>query len=136
MTYTVENMGRVEISPALPSAMIDYLTCFHTSRRMDREKGPYYTGGWNDFSQETADDVRNYNKIAEGQPALWCNWAPTSDGTALVWVNVDDTHTAAEKLLQAEAWLLYIVEHFLQGHTCTRVAAASIPGKISGAVYG
>ncbi len=105
-------MKRINISPALNAQEIDFLTKFSETRRMLRKKGPHFVGtGWR-FCQETEDDVINYNKPGEGQPSLWCNWKPTADGTALVW-------KYEEGIGKAAAWKRYLVEHFLQGHTCS-----------------
>jgi len=41
-----------------------------------------------------------------GQPGLWCQWVPNSEGTVLAW-------DGGEKFYEYEDWLRYLVEHFL-----------------------
>lgn len=105
MGYQTEFEGRIEIEPPLNPHEIAYLKRFNESRRMDREQGPYYCGT-GPYGQDVEADVRNQNRPDSSQPGLWCNWAPTEDGTALEW-------DGAEKFYDSEEWMRYIVETFL-----------------------
>ncbi len=40
------------------------------------------------------------------QPGLWCHWVPNEDGTQLQW-------DEGEKFYEYEAWLDYLIDHFL-----------------------
>ena len=127
MGYTTDFYGQVEIAPALSQEEIDFLTKFSETRRMDREKGPYYIEGsdgqWG-HGQGRDDDIKDYNHPPEGQPSLWCQWIPAEDGTALGW-------DGGEKFYEADKWMAYLIEHFigekpkaaevlpfLKGHVC------------------
>jgi hypothetical protein len=52
-------------------------------------------------------DVELYNKIADGQPSLWCQWVPCPHGCCLGW----DGH---EKFYAGTAWMVYLIDHFLR----------------------
>lgn len=105
MGYTTEFDGQVEVTPPLNQQEIDFLTNFSQSRRMDREKGPYYIGTGS-FGQDREKDIRNYNAPPEGQPGLWCQWVPSADGAYIEW-------NGGEKFYEPSAWMSYIIEHFL-----------------------
>lgn len=138
MGYTTDFEGRIEIEPALNDLEIRYLIRFSETRRMDREKGPYFIGGAGYAGQDCGpDEIYNYNKPHSSQPGLWCQWLPTEDGTALVW-------NGAEKFYEAAAWMQYLMDHFvgcvpaakeelreltdvgdfLQGHVCNGAISA------------
>jgi hypothetical protein len=118
----------VRVEPPLSAAEVAYLTRFSQTRRMDRARGPYFVGGSGFRGQGTDHDVRDFNRPPAGQPGLWCQWVPTEDGAAIEW-------DGGEKFYAAEAWMAYLLEHFvghdpvarradpqrfafLQGHTC------------------
>ena len=102
MGYTTTFTGRIEISPPLDSAEIDFLLEFADHRRMHRRSGPYgMTDGYNN------PDVIDYNEEHPGQPSLWCQWIPTEDGTAIEW-------DEGEKFCGAEEWMRYLIDHFLK----------------------
>ena len=105
MGYTTDFDGQVNVVPPLNQQEIHFLTKFSESRRMDREKGPYYLGT-GDFGQDRENDIRNYNRPPEGQPGLWCNWQPTSDGSAIEW-------SGAEKFYSSMEWMQYLIDHFI-----------------------
>jgi hypothetical protein len=58
--------------------------------------------------------VKNYNYHGENVPALYCQWIPTPDGTALVWDGI-------EKFNKYVEWLEFLIAHFLApwGYTLT-----------------
>jgi len=107
MGYTTDFEGDVTVEPPLNAAEIQYLDRFAETRRMDRDHGPYYVEGSGDFGQGGDPDIRNFNTPPDDQPGLWCQWVPTPDGTAIVW-------DGGEKFYHAEAWMKYIIQHFLQ----------------------
>lgn len=117
MGYITEFDGSVVVEPPLNQTEIAYLSLFAGTRRMDREKGPYFVHGTGDFGQGGDPDIRNFNQPAEGQPSLWCQWVPTDDGTAIEW-------DGGEKFYGAEEWMRYLIDHFLRPGAC----ATSHPG--------
>lgn len=138
MGYTTDFEGRIEIEPALNEIEITYLNRFSETRRMDREKGPYFVGGHGYAGQGNGPDkIYNYNNPHPSQPGLWCQWVPTDDGTALVW-------NGHEKFYEAAEWMQYLMDHFvgymptaitelreltdvgdfLQGHVCNGTISA------------
>lgn len=138
MGYTTDFEGRIEIEPALNEIEITYLNRFSETRRMDREKGPYFVGGNGYAGQgDGPDEVYDHNHPHSSQPGLWCQWVPTDDGTALVW-------NGHEKFYESAEWMQYLIDHFigytpaaitelreltdigdfLQGHACNGVISA------------
>lgn len=103
MGYTTNFTGSIAISPPLNAEETKYLTSFVDSRRYDRVEGPYAIEGVADRDSSAS----GYNKAAEGQPGLWCQWIPNEDGTELEW-------DGGEKFYESEAWMRYLIEHFLQ----------------------
>jgi hypothetical protein len=107
MGYSTDFEGRVEVSPPLNAEEIEFLTKFNETRRMDRANGPYFVAGSGFMGQGQDPDIRDFNRPAEGQPGLWCQWRPTEDGTAIEW-------DGGEKFYDADTWMTYLVEHFLK----------------------
>ena len=107
MGYTTEFAGRVDITPPLNPFEIAYLNKFSQTRRMHRTAGPYFVDGNGSHGQDHDADVIDYNWADPAQPGLWCQWVPTQDGTALVW-------DEGEKFYRADAWMEYIIDHFLK----------------------
>lgn len=107
MGYTTEFTGRTGIVPPLEAAEIAYLQRFSETRRMKRAFGPYFVDGSGDWGQGDDGDIDDLNCPPDGQPGLWCNWAPTPDGAALTWNGVEKFYCAAE-------WMTYLVDHFLK----------------------
>lgn len=105
MGYTTTFTGSIAVTPPLNRHEIAYLRRFGDSRRMDRERGPYYCGGREDDGDEY--DVRDHNHPAPDQPGLWCKWEPAEDGTAIAWNGV-------EKFYDSEKWMAYLILAFLQ----------------------
>lgn len=100
MGYTTSFEGQVAVEPPLNPTEIAYLRDFAESRRHRRPEGPYST-------RDCAWDADGYNRPPEGQPSLWCNWEPTSDGAGIQW-------NGAEKFYNAAEWMTYLVDHFLK----------------------
>jgi len=116
MGYTTYFTGAISIDPPLNEKEIKYLTKFADTRRMDREKGPYYVGAGGVAGQAREDDIRDYNRPSEGQPGLWCQWVPAD-------IQVDELDTpilarsiewdGGEKFYYALEWMQYLVDHFI-----------------------
>jgi hypothetical protein len=115
MGYSTEFSGHFTITPPLNAAEVDYLRKFSDSRRFRRDASPDgapYAVEPSDFTLtgSEAAELRasggNYNGTPDGQPGLWCDWWPTTDGTAYVWNGSEKTYASA-------AWLRYLIEHFL-----------------------
>jgi hypothetical protein len=68
--------------------------------------GAYYVGALWDDEDHAAGSVLNYNTPPEGQPDLWCKWAASADGTAVLW-------SGDEQFYDYVAWLEYLIDHFL-----------------------
>ena len=77
--------------------------------------GAFYVGdaggGFQDDTAEWRASLRqfgvvDYNKPPSGQPGLWCQWTPTSDGAGLQW-------DGEEKFYEYDTWLQYLIDHFL-----------------------
>lgn len=130
MGYTTDFYGQINIEPPLNAQEREFLLNFSGTRRMDREKGPYYVEGSGFMGQDVEDDVRDHNSPPAGQPGLWCQWIPTDDGKAIEW-------DGGEKFYDADEWMIYIIEHFigsnpkakkelpfLQGHVCNGIIDA------------
>jgi hypothetical protein len=107
MGYTTDFYGEVNVTPPLNEAERTYLRKFAETRRMDRERGPYFVDGTGDFGQGHDPDIRNFNGPPAGQPSLWCQWVPNEDGTAIEW-------DGQEKFYESEAWMAYVIDHFLK----------------------
>lgn len=107
MGYTTKFYGSVSISPALNEVERAYLNKFADSRRMRREKGPYFAAGSGFMGQGLDADIRDFNAPPEGQPGLWCKWRPTDDGAALKWDGRENFYAAPE-------WMQYLIDHFLR----------------------
>lgn len=92
MAYTTAFHGRFEITPPLSRPDIDFLTGF-----AGPASGPHNAG--NDGLQ------------ARGRPLSWCQWVPSSDGSALEWDGDPVFYRYAE-------WLRYLIAAFLapRGH--------------------
>ncbi|MGC4117276.1 MAG: hypothetical protein QM765_22490 [Myxococcales bacterium] len=107
MGYSTDFFGKVQITPPLNAQEVAYLTKFSETRRMHLKQGPYFVSQPGYAGQEDGPDVVDYNEPPPGQPGLWCQWVPADDGAALGW-------NGAEKFYEAEAWMQYLVEHFLR----------------------
>jgi hypothetical protein len=114
MGYTTDFSGSVDIDPPLNEDEISYLKDFSRSRRMNREKGPYFVGGGGLYGQDREEDVLDYNQPPAGQPGLWCQWVP---GGA-EWAQEDEATTlgwdGGEKFYSATHWMRYLIDHFLK----------------------
>ena len=110
MGYTTDFIGHIDIEPGLNQDEIEYLTAFSESRRYDREDGPYAVPG-NPFAETRTGrgdiEIDRYNRVAPGQPELWCQWEPCWSGCCF---SFDGT----EKFYQPVRWMEYLIEHFLR----------------------
>lgn len=107
MGYTTEFYGEVNVDPPLNGDEISYLRKFAETRRMNRTKGPYFVDGAEFMGQAHEEDILDYNSPPPGQPGLWCQWVPTDDGRSIVW-------DQGEKFYDADAWMVYLINHFLK----------------------
>jgi len=108
MGYNTDYIGRIDVDPPLNGAERAYLTAFSQSRRFDRPGGPYAIPG-NPAAERTEGegfDVDTSNRIAPGQPSLWCDWAPSWDGCCLAY-------NGLEKFYNGTRWMAYLIDHFL-----------------------
>ena len=107
MGYTTEFAGRVEITPPLNPAEVEYLRAFARTRHMHRGRGPYVVDRSGQYGMQQDADVLDYNQPFAGQPELWCDWEPTADGGAIEW-------NGTEKFYAAQEWMQYLIDYFLQ----------------------
>ncbi len=117
MGYTTYFEGSVTVSPPLSAEEIEFLNKFSESRRMNRKKGPYFVDGEGYAGQDSEDDIIDYNSPDPSQPGLWCQWVASEDGSEILWND-------AEKFYEAEAWMDYIINHFVGP---TPIAATELP---------
>ena len=107
MGYSTDFIGHIDITPQLNDDEIAYLTAFSQSRRCRRQGGPYAVPG--NPMAETSDEFDSdaYNRSAEGQPGLWCDWVPCWDGCCLAY-------GGNERFQSPVAWMRYLITHFLK----------------------
>lgn len=119
MGYTTDFTGHVTVEPPLNEHEAAYLTAFADSRRFRRVSGPYRT----DSDEYRGPDTVDYNEAPEGQPGLWCDWAPTDDRAGIEW---DGT----EKFYNADQWMAYLIDTFLTpGATLQRELVNRVEGR-------
>lgn len=132
MGYTTDFSGEFRINPPLRPEHRAYLQAFSETRRMKRDpllaellpdplrravglpigedaafcveasEDLFGTGG-----RKGKSDVVDANQPPHGQPGLWCQWVPSSDGGCLEWDQGD-------KFYDYDAWLRYLLDHFLK----------------------
>ena len=128
MGYTTDFDGQFDLNKPLTSAHKNYLEQFAHTRRMKRDEaiagkledpvrtsaglpigkeGAYFVNGAGFCGQDEDESVMNGNQPPEGQPGLWCQWVPNSDGTAIVW-------DGGEKFYEYTAWIEYLIENFFK----------------------
>ena len=135
MGYDTKFKGFFKITPTLKPEHKAYLEKFAQTRRMKMRpdgasepdpvrkavglsygsegahyvdnEGAYYVGNPGSFGQDHTPFVLDYNTPPTGQPGLWCQWTPNSDGTALVW-------DGGEKFYHYKEWLDYLIKQFLK----------------------
>jgi len=100
MGYSTDFSGSISIEPPLNDSEVEYLESFAETRHMVRKEGQYFIG-------DTEDDVYDHDRPPLEQPSLWCDFAPSDDGTYLEW-------TGAEKTQAGKEWIEYIINHFLK----------------------
>lgn len=106
MGYNTTFKGHIEVNPPLNEKEIDYLTKFSNSRRMKRDNGPYFVDGSNGAEQYYDNDIIDVNNPPEGQPGLWCQWVPSTDGSHLKWNGVENFYNSVQ-------WMEYLIAHFI-----------------------
>lgn len=127
MGYTTDFSGHVTVEPPLNDNEVAFLSKFAETRRMDRERGPYFVDGTGYAGQGHDEDIRDFNNPPAGQPGLWCKWVPAGGGEDGDWTpEAHNDHgfgtaiywSGAEKFYDAPEWMAYLIEHFLQpgGH--------------------
>jgi hypothetical protein len=128
MGYTTDFTGAFTLDKPLEPRHATYLTKFSETRRMYRKAsvanepdpireavglpvgdcGSYYVGSPAEFGQDYNNPtVSDSNRPPAGQPGLWCDWAPTKDGTGIEW-------NGGEKFYHYVNWLAYLIDHFLK----------------------
>lgn len=89
MGYNTDFEGTISIVPALDSHRVAEINLFTEQRQCTSE---------------------DHNDSGD-KPSLWCALEVTEDGTELRW-------TGQEKTYKLPEWIKYIIDNFLQGHTC------------------
>lgn len=139
MGYTTDFSGEFKLDKPLSAPQAAFLKKFNETRRMKRDAeiaetlpdpvreaaglpigfdGGYFVGAPGLFGQDRDASVIDYNRPAEGQPSLWCQWTPNETGTAIEW-------DGGEKFYSYVEWLEYIIGHFLKPW------GLSLTGKVS-----
>lgn len=103
MGVSTTYIGHIEIEPPLNAAERSYLQAFAGSRRCWRRSGPYAVTP----SDPEYTSTDRYNRIAQGQPSLWCQWVPCYRRCCLSW-------NGTEKFYAGASWLQYLMDHFLR----------------------
>lgn len=139
MGYTTTFRGRFALDRPLEIWHRIYLEHFASTRRMRRDpsvlrhlddplreavglpigpQGGYFIGDFESLSAQhdghlpsrlgdiAPDSILDPNEPPIGQPGLWCGWTPSVDGRGIEWDGV-------EKFYAFDAWLEYLIEHFL-----------------------
>lgn len=127
MGYTTDFEGQFSVNPPLAHNHRAYLLKFSETRRMRRDaelakempdqdrlsvgldigpEGAYFVGARSFAGQGATSDILDSNHPPHGQPALWCQWIPNEDGSAIVW-------DGNEKFYNYVEWIEYLIEHFL-----------------------
>lgn len=118
MGYHTEFTGHVLVTPPLNEHETAYLSRFADSRRFQRASGPYST-----TDDYRGPDTIDYNSEPEGQPGLWCDWAPIDDGAGIAW-------NGMEKFYYADRWMSYVIDVFLKpGADLQAELAAPVAGR-------
>ncbi|GAA6614977.1 hypothetical protein [Scytonema sp. NUACC26] len=124
MGYTTEFSGKFQLDRPLFDFQALYLLDFARTRRVKRslsilttipdpgreavglplgEEGGYFI---NESHPQAAESVIDENRPPKGQPGLYCQWQPTSDGCAIEW-------NGHEKFYRYVEWLQYLIIHFI-----------------------
>jgi hypothetical protein len=113
MGYTTDFSGKFDLNKELSPKMVQYLTLFNETRRMQRNvdevfgvEGEFFVFGGGDFGQDHEPNIVDYNEPPSTQPSLWCQWKPTSDRMGIEW-------DGGEKFYNYTEWLVYLIHKFL-----------------------
>jgi hypothetical protein len=121
MGYSTDFDGSFSLDRTLTPEHAAFLSAFADTRRMKRDgakTGPdpirdaaglpanpdYFVSGRGLAGQDAS--ILEYNQEPDGQPGLWCQWVPSETHDAIEW-------DGGEKFYEYEAWIVYLVEHFL-----------------------
>jgi hypothetical protein len=124
MGVSTTYIGHVEIEPPLNVAERDYLSAFAASRRSWRRGGPYAVTPEDPDTGSSDAAVDRYNRIAAGQPSLWCQWVPCPRGCCLSW-------NGHEKFYAGASWLQYLMDHFLRPGAEVSSSKAEVFGRFT-----
>ncbi|UGQ10532.1 hypothetical protein LO772_27355 [Yinghuangia sp. ASG 101] len=123
MGYSTTFTGCLEITPPLNPAEIAYLTAYAGTRHQPRRSGPYTLAADPADPNAFGDPDVTDHRPDPHAPNLWCDFAPTEDGTAIVW-------NGAEKTYSAEEWIRHLIDTFLRpGSHVAAELAAPVPGR-------
>lgn len=113
MGYTTDFQGHLDITPAMPRPLVEYLNLLAGTRRMKRNlpahfgvDGEFFADGKGFGGQDRDDTVVEYNTPPSTQPSLWLQWNISEDGTKLEW---DD----GEKFYSYVEWLEYLYKEII-----------------------
>lgn len=138
MGYTTDFNGAFEITGKMPRNFIEYVNRFSSTRRMKRnpekikeifpdwkelcfngelgKEGEYFARNSRCYGQEDDVSIVDYNRSADTQPGLWCQWIITTNEDFkdkeiqeftgyLEW-------DGGEKFYEYDKWLKYLIENF------------------------
>ena len=129
MGYTTDFKGELILDKPLANEHRVYLEKFASTRRMTRDVSKLCESEESQTIREAAGlpvgedgcfvlgsgtrgsmydlSVSSYNQPPAGQPSLWCQWVPDSDGECIVW-------DEGEKFYHYIEWMEYLIETFLK----------------------
>lgn len=142
MGYTTEFEGQFTLDKPLTKGQIMFLVAFSETRRVKRNEflavkmndpardaaglpvgkdGCYFVGGKGLMGQSKDSSVVDYNCPPEGQPGLWCHWAPSLPFVSFKEERPEEHYEnvttiewdGGEKFYNYTEWLEYIIAHFL-----------------------
>jgi len=126
MTYNVEFKGQWNLNLPLNNNHRLYLIQFSNIRHMKRDvnkvefipddlrtsvgltigtDAEFFVGGGGSFGQERDVSILNYNKPPSTQPGLWNGWVPNSNGTAIIWDEIENFYNYVD-------WIQYMIKNF------------------------
>lgn len=126
MTYQVNFKGQWHLNKPLNDNHKLYLIQFSNIRHMKRDvskvefmpdelrvsagltigtDAEFFVGGGGSFGQERDSSILNYNKPPATQPGLWNGWTPNSDGTAIIWDEIENFYNYVD-------WIQYMIKNF------------------------
>lgn len=127
MGYDTYLYGEIDISPAIPDTLAEYINKFCETRRMKRDvsklqakfnggqgyygdygiEGAYFVGGSGCAGQDIDETVIDGNKPPEGVPEIWMDYLKINSNSNAIVTN-DETRS-----YHIEESIKYVIDHFI-----------------------